>query len=72
VTLAPEGEDVRVYDPVPHVVTRLAGLERAQLLVQAAVRSALQTFLAAWTERLFAAAPRALRWHIDVDPIEFD
>jgi primosomal protein N' (replication factor Y) len=72
VTLAPEGEAVRVYDPVPHVVTRLAGLERAQLLVQAAARPALQTFLAAWTARLFAAAPRALRWHIDVDPIEFD
>ncbi len=72
VTLAPRGEGVRVYDPVPHVVTRLAGLERAQLLVQAAARPALQNFLAAWTERLFAAAPRAVRWHIDVDPIEFD
>jgi primosomal protein N' (replication factor Y) len=71
-TLAPESEGVRLYDPVPHVVTRLAGLERAQLLLQAAARPVLQAFLATWSERLFAAAPRALRWHIDVDPIEFD
>jgi primosomal protein N' (replication factor Y) len=71
-SLAPEADGVRLYDPVPHVVTRRAGLERAQLLVQAAARPALQAFLAAWNERLFAEAPRALRWHIDVDPIEFD
>ena len=71
-TLAPEGEGVRLYDPVPHVVTRIAGLERAQLLLQAGARPVLQAFLATWSERLFAAAPRALRWHIDVDPIEFD
>ena len=23
-------------------------------------------------ERLFESAPRAIRWHLDVDPIEFD
>ena len=70
--LAPPNDGVRVYDPVPHVITRRAGLERAQLLVQAAARPAFQTFLAQWCERLFAEAPRDLRWHIDVDPIEFD
>jgi len=67
---APAG--VRVYDPVPHVVTRRAGLDRAQLLVQSASRPALQAFLARWSERLFASAPRNVRWHLDVDPIEFD
>ena len=67
---APEG--VRVYDPVPHVITRRADLERAQLLVQSASRPALQEFLRAWSERLFATAPRHIRWHLDVDPIEFD
>jgi primosomal protein N' (replication factor Y) len=67
---APEG--VRIYDPVPHVITRRANLERAQLLVQSASRPALQEFLHAWSERLFAAAPRGVRWHLDVDPIEFD
>jgi primosomal protein N' (replication factor Y) len=54
------------------VITRRADLERAQLLVQSASRPALQEFLHAWSERLFAAAPRGVRWHLDVDPIEFD
>ena len=70
--LVPVPEEVRVYDPVPHVITRRADMERAQLLVQSASRPALQGFLAAWSERLFASAPRNVRWHLDVDPIEFD
>ncbi len=67
---APEG--LKVYDPVPHVITRRAGYERAQLVVQSRSRPALQAFLAAWSVALPAAAPRSVRWHIDVDPIEFD
>ena len=70
--LVPVPDEVRVYDPVPHVITRRADLERAQLLVQSHSRPALQGFLAAWSERLFATAPRSVRWHLDVDPIEFD
>jgi primosomal protein N' (replication factor Y) len=70
--LVPVPEEVRVYDPVPHVITRRADMERAQLLVQSASRPPLQEFLRAWTERLFATAPRSVRWHLDVDPIEFD
>jgi primosomal protein N' (replication factor Y) len=70
--LVPVPEEVRVYDPVPHVITRRADLERAQLLVQSHSRPALQAFLRAWSERLFAEAPRQVRWHLDVDPIEFD
>jgi primosomal protein N' (replication factor Y) len=57
---------------VPNVLTRRAGLERAQLLMQSASRPALQSFLAALSAGLFAAAPRKVRWHLDVDPIEFD
>ncbi|MEW6688971.1 MAG: primosomal protein N', partial [Pseudomonadota bacterium] len=63
---------VRIYDPVPHAITRRAGFERAQLLVQSASRPALQEFLRAWSAALPGAAPRAVRWHLDVDPIEFD
>jgi len=66
----PEG--VRIFDPVPHVVTRRAGLERAQLLVQSRTRPALQGFLQAWNDALREHAPRNVRWHLDVDPIEFD
>jgi primosomal protein N' (replication factor Y) len=70
--LAEAPEAVRVYDPVPNVITRRAGFERAQLLMQSGSRPALQSFLAALTSRLFEAPPRNIRWHLDVDPIEFD
>ncbi len=65
-------QEVRVYDPVPNVITRRADLERAQLLVQSRSRPALQEFLQRWSEQLFQQAPRDVRWHLDVDPIEFD
>ena len=67
---APPG--VRVYDPVPNVITRRAGLERAQLVMQSRSRTALQGYLTALSEALFESAPRGVRWHLDVDPIEFD
>jgi primosomal protein N' (replication factor Y) len=65
-------EEVQVFDPVPHLLTRRADLERAQLVMQSSSRPALQGFLGHLSEKLFAAAPRAIRWHLDVDPIEFD
>jgi primosomal protein N' (replication factor Y) len=65
-------EEVRVFDPVPHVLTRRAGFERAQLVMQSTSRPALQDFLGALSENLFNLTSRAVRWHIDVDPIEFD
>ena len=63
---------VRIYDPVPHVITRRANLERAQLLVQSHSRPAMQGFLHAWNEALFEKPSRSVRWYLDVDPIEFD
>jgi primosomal protein N' (replication factor Y) len=63
---------VRVYDPVPHLITRRAGYERAQILMQSASRPALQGYLGALSAALFETAPRQVRWHLDVDPIEFD
>jgi primosomal protein N' (replication factor Y) len=65
-------EAVRIYDPVPHVITRRAGYERAQLVVQSPSRPALQAFLAEWSAALPASASSGVRWHLDVDPIEFD
>jgi primosomal protein N' (replication factor Y) len=63
---------VVLYDPVPMRLSRLMSLERAQLLVESDSRPALQSFLAAWGEALYALkAPRGLRWHLDVDPLEF-
>jgi len=69
--VAPPAE-VRVYDPVPHVIARRAGYERAQLVLQSASRAALQAYLREWSERLYAAAPHGVRWHLDVDPIGSD
>ncbi|HTM62197.1 MAG TPA: primosomal protein N' [Burkholderiales bacterium] len=65
-------ESVRVFDPVPHVLTRRSGFERAQLVMQSSSRGALQGFLAALGAKLYEVAPRGVRWHLDVDPIEFD
>jgi len=65
-------EPVRCYDPVPHVLTRRAGYERAQLLIQSSSRPALQGFLSALAEKLQLQSSRGVRWHLDVDPIEFD
>ena len=67
---APDG--VTIYDPVPHVITRRANMERAQLLVQSRTRPAMQGFLQIWNEALFEHAPNNVRWHLDVDPIDFD
>jgi primosomal protein N' (replication factor Y) len=66
------GELVTLYDPVPMRMARLNNLERGQLLVESASRPALQSFLNAWSQTLYAVkAPRELRWHLDVDPLEF-
>jgi primosomal protein N' (replication factor Y) len=62
---------VRIYDPVPMSLARLASRERAQLLVESPSRSALQAFLAEWVALLYAVPARKVRWSIDVDPIEF-
>ena len=68
--LLPPG--VSLYDPVPMRMYRVMALERAQLLAESASRPALQGFLTAWVEQLYKLkAPRDLRWHLDVDPLEF-
>ncbi len=66
---APEG--LRVFDPVPMRMTRLARRERAQLLVEADERAPLQAFLSQWVGALRGQrTPRELRWQLDVDPLE--
>lgn len=63
---------VLLYDPVPMRMARLANLERGQLLVECTSRPALQAFLGAWRPALEAIkAPSRLRWHLEVDPLEF-
>ena len=69
---APTFAEVLLYDPVPMRLARLKNRERAQLLVESRSRPALQGFLTAWMETLYSVkTPRELRWHLDVDPLEF-
>jgi primosomal protein N' (replication factor Y) len=69
--LAAAPSRVRAYDPVPLVITRKAGLERAQLIAQSESRPALQEYATRLRETLQALSSRQVRWHLDVDPIEF-
>ncbi|MDA0191632.1 MAG: primosomal protein N', partial [Proteobacteria bacterium] len=64
--------DVLLYDPVPMRMARRANYERAQLLAESPSRQALQRFLTGWREAIEAIrAPARLRWHLEVDPLEF-
>ena len=72
-TAAVEADDdahVTVYDPVPMTITRLMNVERAQLMVESRSRRALQAFLARWVTWLYRTAPRSVRWHLEVDPLD--
>ncbi len=72
VSRAPSFEEVLLYDPVPMRLARLKNRERAQLLVESRSRPALQGFLTEWMKTLHSLkTPRELRWHLDVDPLEF-
>ena len=64
------GFATEIFDPVPAIVARVAGRERGQLLVQSASRGELQRFLSAWHPHLTSAASRAVRWSLDVDPLD--
>ncbi len=70
----PHREDVTLYPAVPLAIQRVANVERAQLLVEAVSRSALQRFLQAWQTTLLhtRSAPEAkglVRFAVDVDPV---
>jgi primosomal protein N' (replication factor Y) len=63
---------VTLYDPVPMRLARLASLERGQLLAESQSRPALQAFLSEWRQAVEGIkAPSRLRWHLEVDPLEF-
>jgi primosomal protein N' (replication factor Y) len=69
----PAEPTVRRYDPVPMPLAQLAGVYRAQLLIEADRRNVLQQFLVGWLpaarELALTHRPRP-RWQIDIDPLE--
>jgi primosomal protein N' (replication factor Y) len=58
-----------INDPVPMTMTRVAGVERAQLLLESNARATLQNFLKLWVQEL-RKHPSRLRWTLEVDPID--
>jgi primosomal protein N' (replication factor Y) len=68
-----EHEGVRLYDAVPMTLTRLAHVERAQLLVESTSRRHLQAFLPRWIAALGGRSQSrrgAVKWQVEVDPLE--
>ncbi|MBU2067274.1 MAG: primosomal protein N' [Gammaproteobacteria bacterium] len=62
---------VELLGPIPAPMERRAGRYRAQLLVQANARAPLHHLLSTWMQRLESLpAGRAVRWSLDVDPID--
>jgi len=62
---------VELLGPIPAPMERRAGRYRAQLLVQANARAPLHRLLGTWMQRLESLpAGRAVRWSLDVDPID--
>ena len=64
--------DVMIYDPLRPQMERLKGMERAQVLLQANSRAALQRLLNLWMPQI-RALPNVskIRWSLDIDPLEF-
>jgi primosomal protein N' (replication factor Y) (superfamily II helicase) len=66
---APRG--VRLLGPVPAAMARRAARYHAQLLIESAERARLHAFLDAWLPQVEALrSARAVRWSLDVDPLE--
>ncbi|WP_137918421.1 primosomal protein N' [Hydrogenophaga sp. 2FB] len=70
----PHRDEITLYPAVPLTIQRVANVERAQLLVEAVSRGALQRFLNAWQPVLLAcrSLPEArglVRFAVDVDPL---
>ncbi|WP_373323698.1 primosomal protein N' [Pandoraea communis] len=71
IAAAPPLNDPRIslWDPVPMTMVRIAGTDRAQLVVESPHRGALQRFLTHWMGEL-RALKAPVRWHLEVDPLE--
>ena len=69
----PHQDEVFLYPPIPMSMQRVADVERAQMLIEATDRRALQRFLHAWQPWLHwlrgqPAHKGLVRWLVDVDP----
>lgn len=60
---------ITINDPIPMSMTRVANVDRAQLLVESTSRPALQAFLKVWIATLRQIKTRA-KWMLEVDPLD--
>ncbi|MES2037973.1 MAG: primosomal protein N' [Pseudomonadota bacterium] len=64
-----EHQGIMINDPIPMTMTRVANVDRAQLLVESVSRPALQAFVKAWIADLRAMKSR-VRWSVEIDPVD--
>ncbi len=64
-----EHAGITINDPIPMTITRVANMERAQLLVESSSRPALQAFLKQWMAVLRESKAR-VKWSLEVDPTD--
>lgn len=64
-------EMITLYDPVPLRIVRVDNMCRAQLLIEASHRPAIQSLLRQWlVEMNDMPDARKVRWQLEVDPLE--
>ncbi|MFN7834756.1 MAG: primosomal protein N' [Burkholderiaceae bacterium] len=68
-TLRATDDDLWLCDPVPLTVVKVAGVERAQLLIESISRPRLHRFLTDWLAELWAMKG-PVRWYLEVDPYD--
>ena len=66
---AVEYPGITINDPIPMTMTRVANVDRAQLLIECPSRPALQAFLKVWLAALRKIKTRA-KWSLEVDPVD--
>ncbi|WP_211461315.1 primosomal protein N' [Collimonas silvisoli] len=64
-----EHAGITIHDPIPMTMTRVANVDRAQLLIECPSRPGLQAFLTDWMAQLRQLKTRA-KWSLEVDPVD--
>ncbi len=64
-----EHQGITMHDPIPMTMTRVANVDRAQLLIECPSRPGLQAFLTGWMAILRQVKTRA-KWSLEVDPVD--
>ena len=67
-----EAAEVLCLGPVPMLLAKLAGRERAQVFLESSSRKSLHRQVSLWQQALAALARQfaAARWSVDIDPLE--